>query len=853
MLLTPEQWREAEPILDRALELAPRERDAFLDEACRGSPALRVRVQRLVAAADEDEFLDTAARWSAMNTLRPHAPDEPPSSQYRGRRIGPYRILEEIGRGGMGLVFLAERADGLWERRVALKLIRSELPSEGVVERFLHERRVLALLDHPDIARLLDGGATADGWPYFAMELVEGSPITEYCDRERLGIRARLELFLAACDAVQHAHDRLVIHRDLKPSNIHVTSNRQIKLLDFGVARILRPRALGPGAGGPDLESSLVPMTPEYAAPEQFGDGPVDPATDVYSLAVVLYELLAGQRPYQFGRKRPNEIERVVRTGKPLELSRAVTGPSSGWRTAGSGGTPTLDSISAARGTDPRQLKRRLRGDLELILSKALHKDRAHRYASVDAFASDIRAHLAGLPVRAHPEGWLYRARKFVGRRRVACAAALLLATSVAGGVAATARQRSLVRLEAERARGARDLLIGLLNGIPAGAMPAESAALRDILMAGTQRVESGLAGTGAEQGEMLAAFGVIFLRLGERDLGLDLLGRGLDLRSRSAPWPDSVTAAMEMRLAEALVEAGEATRAEALFHSALRTGLRLFGPGEWETARILGGLGSVAFLRGDDGTAITFYRRALELEEGRTRPDREGKARLMSGLARVLLREGRAWDAEPLQREVLRARLAAERDDGSEAVQAMLGLATVRLSTGDVESADWILEKVLEQDRRAEGAAHVRIMEARRDLAVTLLEIGGYEEAVVLLTQVLEYDRSSVGPENERTAETQSRLAAAYLGAGLLDRAEQAARAVVAAGSANRRADGQGVGVGRALLAETLLEAGRIGEAEREFLGALEVLDRPGDRSPPLAATLLGLGGLLADQARCT
>ena len=403
----PGRWREAKRILDEALEQPTGARPAFIAEACGGDEDLRRDVASLAAAAeDEDNILDAPVPVPFE--------DVPPRSRL-GERIGAYELLSELGRGGMGVVYLARRADDEFQKKVAIKLVSGGLADDAALGRFRSERQISASLDHPHIARLLDGGTTEAGEPFFVMEYVEGEPLLRFCETRKLSIRERLRLFQDVCAAVQYAHQNLVVHRDLKPGNILVTADGEAKLLDFGIAKMLDPG----GGVRPGQETSTLyrMLTPDYASPEQVRGRPVTTASDVYALGVVLYELVAGRRPYHVENPEPAELLRLVCEEDPEKPS----------------------TISQSR---------EVQGDVDAIVMKAMRKEPDERYPSAEAFSKDIQRFLEARPVEARRGSGGYRARKFIRRHRMGAAATALVLAALAAGLFATLR-------EARRAREA--------------------------------------------------------------------------------------------------------------------------------------------------------------------------------------------------------------------------------------------------------------------------------------------------------------------------------------------------------------------------------------------------------------
>ncbi len=452
--MTPERWRQVEELVHSSLERAPGEWRSFLDEACDGDTRLCAEVESLLEQCEAaQDFIERPAFAFAADAL---ADEEGESLE--GQRIGSYKVVREIGRGGMGTVYLGQRDDDAYQREVAIKLIKRGMDTDFVLRRFLQERQILASLDHPNIARLLDGGTTDDGLPFFVMEYVEGVSINDYADAHKLSTLQRLQLFRTVCAAVTYAHQNLVIHRDLKPSNILVTADGTPKLLDFGIAKLLRADEDASGTATETIAQRA--MTPEYASPEQVRGERVTTASDVYSLGVVLYELLSGHRPYRLTNRRPDEIARIISEEQPERPSVALLRTEEATNADGAErvATTTPERISETRDESaPERLRRRLAGDLDTIVLMALRKEPQRRYQSAAQLAEDIRRHIEGLPVIARKDTFNYRVTKFVRRNRLGVAAAAVVLLMVIGGIVAIAWQAKRATDQARIAAQERD------------------------------------------------------------------------------------------------------------------------------------------------------------------------------------------------------------------------------------------------------------------------------------------------------------------------------------------------------------------------------------------------------------
>jgi len=452
--MQPERWNEVEHLCHEALEREEGQRAAFLQSACAGDDSLLREVQSLLAHQKQAEhFIETPALEQAAMALANGKRDSHSSNttpRLIGRTISHYRIVERLGYGGMGEVYRAVRADDQYQKLVALKLVKADFDTHFVLERFKNERQILASLEHPNIARLIDGGTTDDGLPYFVMELVEGRPIDQYCESHRLSTIERLKLFRSVCSAVHYAHQHLVVHRDIKPSNIMVTSEGIPKLLDFGIAKIMDAENF-PRAIEPTLTAMRV-MTPEYASPEQIRGEAITTASDVYSLGVLLYYILTGHLPYHLTTRSPHEVARAICEIEPEKPSTAVLRVE---EVPGADGKPvrlTPEAVSSTREGQPERLRRRLGGDLDQIVLHAIRKEKDRRYTSVEQFSEDIGRHLEGRAVLARKGTISYRAAKFVKRHKAGVIAAALAVLTLIGGMAAIVRESRLERMQRARA-----------------------------------------------------------------------------------------------------------------------------------------------------------------------------------------------------------------------------------------------------------------------------------------------------------------------------------------------------------------------------------------------------------------
>ncbi|MFV1986793.1 MAG: protein kinase [Gemmatimonadota bacterium] len=643
--MTPEspadRWAEVDAIFRRVLEVPATDRVALLTEATQGDESLQRSVETLLAHAEDwDGLLETPVEMACdlgwedlVDSLDSGESSAGPAEMHdrSGERVGPYRLLRQVGRGGMATVYLAERADGQWEQQVAVKVIRRGLDTDDVIRRFLAERQILSSLQHPNIARLLDGGSTEDGLPYLVLEFVEGEPITTHCDARRLRVRERLELFCDVCRAVQFAHQGLVVHRDLKPSNILVTADGHVTLLDFGIAKLLD------GSAEHATRTGRQRLTPQYASPELVRGDPITTVSDVYQLGVLLCSLLSGQRPYDVTSLSPARLEAKITGSEPERPSRLVS-----------------DEAARARGLTADRLVRRLRGDLDAIVLKALRKAPADRYPSAESLVADVRRHLSGHPVEATRGAVTYRAGKFVRRHVAGLVTTAAFAVLLSGGTAALAVQRNRAVAAADTAEQVASFLASVYEDADPVTGVGDTMSVRTQLAQGARRVDTELAGQPALQARLFGVIGSAYQNLGRLDEGIEILDAALG-KAREAYGPaDEELAAAILDLADALSTAREFDRTVPLYEEYVALQRARLGPNAVEVAE---GLSSLAVRIRDvvgPDSAEVLLRQARTVAE--RFPGSEIDTRISLSLAYVLRAKGEFEEAEALYREAIRS-----------------------------------------------------------------------------------------------------------------------------------------------------------------------------------------------------
>ena len=805
-------WLKLSAHLDHALDLSPVERDAWLQQLRATDP--HVAAELAVMLADHKQlraegFLDTGALPDADTSLA-------------GVIIGSYTLISRIGDGGMGSVWLGRRSDGRYEGEVAIKLLNAALVGRGGEERFRREGIILARLGHPHIARLIDAGVSNTGQPYLVLELVNGEHIDAYCDERRLSVQRRVRLFLDVLSAVSHAHANLIVHRDLKPSNVLVNQAGAVKLLDFSIAKLMQDN--GVSRLTQDAESVL---TPKYAAPEQVTGDPITTGTDVYSLGVLLYELLSGQHPYGGALKSSTDYTRAIVEKEPLTLSAAFLKASPESRSL----------VAAQRSTTPDRLGRALGLELETILNKALKKSPAERYGSVAELGDDLRRYLDDKPIAARPDTVRYRARKFVRRHRRSIGVA---AGAVAGIVAMSAfyaiqitTERDRARVEAEKASQVSQLLRSvLLSADPyrdpdpaaeSGATP-DARSLLDTLAA---RISDELSDQPDVQAEMLTVIGRTYERLGLLDRALPLLERALDIGRRTFASPDARVGQTLNDLGVLQREMGRASASLPLLEESLAIRRAALGDEHKDVAVTLSEYGRTLRAAGrlDDSERPT--RDALAIRTKLLGDEHREVATNKSDLASLLLERGEVDEAERYYRESLATNEKLLGADHPNAAASKSSVGTVLAVKGQFAAAEKLQRESLEVRRRVLGASNPDSAFAVQALATTLEMQGKYQEAESLLGDAYRVVTSALGEDNPRVASMSVDLARVRIARGQAADVETIMRRAVAVRQRVFPADHWRIAEAQALLGASLAAQHRYDEA-REMMTAADRTLKP-------------------------
>ena len=844
-----ERWPALRLLVGELLDLAPERRDERLRAV---PPTLAAEARAILAGAEgedaerfERDVLARAASamatWSGATT----APAPPPYPS----RIGAFEILGVLGEGGMGHVFLAEQSEPL-RRKVALKLIHSTLVGPVALARFAAERQAMAQLQHPNVAQIFEAGTTAEGFPYFAMELVEGRPLDQHCDRERLGIEQRLHLFAAVCAGVEHAHQKGILHRDLKPSNVLVstaTGEPVPKIIDFGIARALDD-PLAPNL----LTRGGVIGTPAYMSPEAFSFGEagvdLDTRADVYALGVLLYELLTGRRPLELAACSPSQVIAKVTHEEPLAPSARVAA-----------GDAADAELARRRGHEPSALRRRLAGDLDGIVLKAVAKDRHQRYGSAAELAADVERHLRHEPVSARPPSRRYLAAKFVRRHRATVAAAALVLTSLVAGVIGTSlasvrarRAEAEARQEAAVAARVSAFLEELFAVSDPSQARGETVTARELLDRGAERIGKELADEPLVRARLQETMGNVYAKLGLYPQAAPLLEESLAVRTAGLGERHLDVARSLESLGGLYGRQGRYDEAERLFRRALAIRQSLQGAEHFDVAESLVGLALVEWSRGHYEAFEPLARRVLAIRERRLGPDHPDLAPMLNNLATSYTERGRLEEALAMHRRVAAIRVRAFGPDSPELAVTWQNLGNVYRDLWQPEEAERSYRRSLTVKERVLGPDHPSVALTLSNLGVLYFLQGRLDEAAPLLERAAAIRQKKLGPEHRHTASSLVYLGLLAWKQGRLEEAEPPLRRghelldrLLPPDHENQAAPLWG-------LASLYRDQGRYAEAEPLFRRALAIREktsRPGH--PELRFVLLDYAAFLRRTGR--
>lgn len=743
--LRPDQWQIVSPYLDQALTLPEEERGRWLDEMRRENPDLARQLEELLEehrAAEGKRYLGTGPALLAA------------SRGLAGQTVGAYKLISMVGQGGMGAVWLAERSDGRFERKAAVKFLSAALVGHDGEERFKREGAILGRFSHPNIAELLDAGVSSSGQPYIVLEYVQGEPIDAYCDRRHLSVAARVRLFLDVLGAVAHAHAHLIVHRDIKPTNVLVSKDGQVKLLDFGIAKLLE----GEGAEGAATmltREGGSSLTPAYAAPEQITGGLVTTATDIYALGVLLYLLLGGQHSAAAGPLSAAQMVRAIVETEPPRLSSVVAARQE---------TDAHRANAAKRDSTPEKLQRQLRGDLDIIVGKTLKKNPQERYSTVTALADDLHRYLKNEPIRARPDTLRYRTIKFVRRNRIAVMFTTLAILAVAAAVIGTVLQARTTRIQRdlavrERDRSTRitDFMTNMFKVSDPSEARGNSVTAREILDKASKDINIGLAKDPDTQAHMLFVMGTVYDNLGLIERAKSMVERALQVQRQVLGPENPETLRSAGLLGVLLLVQGHEKEAEKVQSDTLVIQRRVLGIENLDTLTTMGRLGAVLTWEGRPAEGEKLQREALAIERRVLGPENPKTLVLAGSLANTLWEEGEKSypEAEALERQTLGSELRVFGPDHPDTAAAMSTLGLVLRLEGKFAESEKVCRDALSIEVRILGPDHPDTLDVRNILAIDLAKQSRYKEAEALYRETLAIQKRVLGADDPYTADT--------------------------------------------------------------------------------------------------
>jgi eukaryotic-like serine/threonine-protein kinase len=813
------RWQQIQSLFEQLIDTGTGERSARLASACGDDLELRSSVESLLKSdGRRDDVLLQAIGEAAESLLEDHR------DRLIGTRVGPYRVVSILGHGGMSTVYRGERDDAQYQQTVAIKVLQHATLHPRLRSRLHSERHILATLDHPSIARLIDSGDLEDGTPYLVMEHVDGESIDSYCDSRTLFVRERLELFVKVCAAVQYAHRNLVVHRDIKPSNIFVTAEDTPKLLDFGIAKLLAPESLSHTLPVTRLQERI--LTPENAAPEQVLGRPITTATDIYALGVLLYQLLTGRSPYRLLSYSQLQMERAICMDDPVRPSQMVISKLSGEKDT------DRSRLSDRRGLSPQRLRARLSGDLDAIVAMAMRKEPDRRYPSVEALADDLNRHLLGQPVRARQGDWRYNTAKFLRRHLLAAGsiAAAFLGLALFAGVMFWDNHRIELAREAtaqerDRAQQVSAFLVDVFSQADPFNAQGKEATAQDLLDRGAQKISGNLSLQPEVRAQLLESIGLAYRRQGLSERAIPLFEQAVAIRRQERPLDNGRVAVALANLARGLTDAGHLISAEADLQQAVDLSESGGKSRSVETADILVQFGSFALdAKSDPDRASQLFGKALNIYRSAIGSQNLQVAATLNGLADAAVWKSDYPLAEHYEREALSIfQETVSRNHPDNAV-ALATLGSILTQRGKYVEAEQMLNEALQIERSVFGADNPRIVATEADLG-TLYDREGDTARAIAATQIAyQITRDRLGSNHYLTGYYLDALANLFMKANDLPTAEADARQALAVYAQALPARHLYVASTHQLLGEVLLRRESLAAAEAELRTGLEI-----------------------------
>jgi len=844
-------WERLQELFSRGVDLPAAEREAFVLRELPDDPEMREELLGLLAC-------DTGKSTGPLTTALGAALDATTRDRRRamlGKVVGNYKLTSVLGHGGTGTVYLAERADRQYSAQVAVKIVDSATLHGDLGMRFRAERQILASLNHPNIARLLDAGETESAQPFLIMEYVHGEPVDRYCDQQQLNLNQRLELFLEVCSAVQYAHQNLIVHRDLKPANILVTTDGKAKLLDFGIAKLLDVGASAAAALALTRMNDRL-LTPEYASPEQILGRAVTTASDVYALGVVLYELLTGLRPYVVPSSASQlELERSICITDPQRPSAAVrraieVGPIEG--------QSSIAAIALARDLTPDRLHRRLLGDIDAIVMRALRKEPEHRYSSVEQFAADIRRYLAREPVQARQGNWVYYSQRFVRRHAIGVSAgaifvALILAFAVTMSIQRQriAEERDRATQESERAEKVSNFMIDMFSAAEPFTNAGKEFTARQLLDQAARSIQADLGQQPEVRARLLESIGRAYRRQGSTDRSVVYFEESLRIRDQAKLPNDPQKGSILTELAIALRQLGRFQEADERLAEALQIAKSAGLETTLTGAQLLATLGQLELSRGNLDRANSYLARSLEINKQLAGPRSSQLATILLDISNVPSWMDDLEGAERAAREAVSIYRETVQENHPDHVMAKFHLARVLNLEGRTEDAATLYEETLNAQRLLFGDDSVRVGDTMTELAQVRLNQNRLADAEQLMNQAVEISRKVRGDAHHMTGYLLSGLAQIHFRQNKLATAESEARAALDIFATTLPADHQYVASGEYLMGEIWLATNRLSDAEAMLTASMNRWKRTDAPSWRAARSASALGEVLHREGR--